>query len=327
MLYLIIPYFDFNNSKFSKQNLDLFISNYSNKNNLKIIISEGIYETELPDYSNKIYKHFKFKLKDPIWVKENLINVAIDKIPEAEFIAWSDRDIYFLNPFWIEQTIEKLKIHDIVQPWSQVIHTDINYEIQPIIKNDKFINFVGRSSISKFFENDSSTGNNTGQIWAINRSFFNKIKKINDIEILGGADSIICNYCIFDHSSYTARLHNKCNKYTLENWSNYRKLFENCSFGYIKGTIIHYWHGHLQNRFYNDRHEILIKNNYNPAIDIDYDENNIIYLTEAGKRLKESILQYFFHRAKDEEVLENKNRQYIWDNYIISKCLVPVTVK
>ena len=77
MLYLILPYFDFNQSILSKKNLDLFISNYSKRANLKIVLCEGVYNEELPDYSDKIFKHLKFKLKSILWVKENLINLAV----------------------------------------------------------------------------------------------------------------------------------------------------------------------------------------------------------------------------------------------------------
>lgn len=327
MLYLIIPYFEFNNSEFSKINLDRFIENYSHFKNLKIIISEGIYNAELPDYSGKVYKHFKFKLKDAIWVKENLINVAIDKLPEAEFIAWSDRDIYFLNPFWVEETLKKLKVSDIVQPWSQVIYTDIDYEIQPIKKDDNSFRFVGKSTVRKFFEKDSSVGASTGQIWAITRLFYNKIKKINDIEIVGGADSIIANYCILNYPYYPGVLERKSTRYTLQNWFRYKELFKGCSFDYVKGCLIHYWHGHLENRLYSERHVILKELNYNPYRDIAYDENNIIYLTNEGQRMKEPILKYFRYRAKDEKIIEEQTKQYIWDTYTLSTCLVPVFKK
>jgi hypothetical protein len=293
--------------------------------NLKIIISEGIYNAELPDYSGKIYKHFKFKLKDAIWVKENLINVAIDKLPEAEFIAWSDRDIYFLNPFWVEETLKKLKVSDIVQPWSQVIYTDIDYEMQPIKKDDKFFRFVGKSTVRNFFEKNAPFGVSTGQIWAITRLFYNKIKKINDIEIVGGADSIIAHYCILNYSHYPGALEKKSTRYTLQNWSQYKELFKGCSFDYVKGGLIHYWHGHLENRLYNDRHVILTALNYNPYRDIAYDENNIIYLTNEGQRLKEPILKYFTYRAKNEKIREDQTKQYIWDTYAMSPCLIPVS--
>ena len=181
MLYLILPYFDFNESIFSKKNLDLFISNYGKRDNLKIVLCEGIYDKELPDYSDKIFKHLKFKLKNVLWVKENLINLAIKNLPDdAEFIAWSDRDIYFLNPLWVEDTIEKLKTYDIVQPWSDVIHLNVCHSLTFISKRKNTLSFSNKSELCgklNFDDCNHKIATSAGQIWAINKSFYQKIEK------------------------------------------------------------------------------------------------------------------------------------------------------
>ena len=37
---------------------------------------------ELPDFSESLFRHLKFNLRKPIWVKENLINLGIDSLGE-----------------------------------------------------------------------------------------------------------------------------------------------------------------------------------------------------------------------------------------------------
>jgi hypothetical protein len=323
MLYLILPYFNFNESNFSKKNLDLFISNYSCRDNLKIILVEGVYDKELPDYSNKIYKHLKFKLENILWVKENLINLAIKNLPiDAEFIAWSDRDLYFLNPFWVEETINKLKIKDIIQPWSEVIHLNSNNELE-IIKKSEYFSFSSKSILSKFSKKDKSLGFSCGQIWAINRKFYDKIGKINDIEIVGGADSIIANFCIVQNKYYYSRMIKKQTIASLRNWNKYKEFFKDFSYGYINGTIAHYWHGDMAKRDYENRHNILTEENYNPEHDIFYDDYGVINLTKDGERLKEKIKNYFISREENEKTSINSTNHMFSSGYTLQKCIIP----
>lgn len=327
-LYLIIPYFDFNNSIFSKKNLDLFIDNYGDKPNLKIIICEGHYNSELPDYSNKVYKHFKYKLKNILWVKENLINLAIKQLsPDAEYIAWSDRDIYFVDPNWVIKTIEALKSNDIIQPWSEIIHTNLNNELLLMPKLGYF-NFCKRSAVlQRVIQNTSGVESDnlgsTGQIWAINKNFYNKIGKLNDIEIVGGADSNIVNFCIFQDENYNYQIEGKTSPETLKNWQKYKENFKDVKYGFLHGAIIHYWHGQLENRHYSIRHLILTEGQYNPEEDIEYDENGVLCLTEKGKRLEEKIKEYFTSRSLDENILPKYPNAPFFKSYEIRQCLVP----
>lgn len=323
MLYLILPYFNFHESIFSKKNLDLFISNYSNFANLKIIISEGIYNEELPDYSNKIYKHLKFKLSNVLWIKENLINIAIRSLPEdAEFIAWADRDIFFLNPYWVEESINELKTKDIIQPWSEVIHLNEKYELETIKRKDYF-NFSSKGIIAKFLKNDKLSGSSTGQIWAINKKFYKKIGKINDIEIVGGADSILANFCIIKNASYIKRMNIRETQACVQNWNKYKENFNNFSYGYINGTIVHYWHGNIEDRQYVERHRVLTNQNYNPDNDIEYDDHGVLRFTEHGKRLEPFIKGYFLSRRENENMPLESTNNIFSTKYFFEKCLIP----
>lgn len=325
MLYLILPYFDFNESILSKKNLDLFISNYSKRANLRIVLCEGIYNQELPDYSDKIFKHLKFKLKNILWVKENLINLAIKNLPnDAEFIAWSDRDICFLNPSWVEDTIEKLKVYDIVQPWSEVIHLNSCYNLNFISKQKSNTSFSNKSVLSAKIdhpnhENKISTA--TGQIWAINRSFYQKIGKLNDTEIIGGADSIIANFCVINDPYYEKILNEKTTIKSKNSWVLYKEKFKDIKYSYVDGLIIHYWHGDLRDRKYSERTNVLISLDYDPNEDISYDENGVLQFTEKGKRLEIPIKEYFKSRKESEKITKTLSNAMFYLKYRAQMCL------
>jgi hypothetical protein len=331
MLYLILPYFDFNQSILSKNNLDLFISNYSNRANLRIVLCEGIYNEELPDYSDKIFKHLKFKLKNILWVKENLINLAIKNLPDdAEFIAWSDRDIYFVNPSWVEDTIEKLKVYDIVQPWSEVIHLNSCYNLNYISKSKRNISFANKSTLSakiNHSNNESKVSTATGQIWAINKSFYQKIGKLNDIEIIGGADSIFANFCIINDPFYEKILNQKTTIKSKNSWELYKEKFKDIKYSYVDGLIIHYWHGDLQDRKYRERTDTLVSLDYDPNEDISYDENGVLQFTEKGKRLELPIKQYFESRKESEKIIKVLHNPMFYLKYRSQICLIATVNK
>jgi hypothetical protein len=71
--------------------------------------------------------------------------------------------------------------------------------------------------------------------------------------------------------------------------------------GYIPGIIRHHYHGKKKNRYYHERTEILIKYQYSPHVDIDYDVNGIIVPTNNfSQEFKDDIMNYFKERKEDE---------------------------
>src|ERR1700677_494960 len=60
----------------------------------------GDQEFAVTDSSNG--KHIQLRTNDELWHKENLINIAISRLPdEAEYVAWIDADVQFLRADWI----------------------------------------------------------------------------------------------------------------------------------------------------------------------------------------------------------------------------------
>ena len=65
--------------------------------------------------------------------------------------------------------------------------------------------------------------------------------------------------------------------------------------------IKHYYHGKKKNRYYHERTEILVKYQYSPITDIDYDTNGIIVPTNNfSEEFKNEIMNYFRERKEDE---------------------------
>jgi hypothetical protein len=210
-LHVIIPYFNHTNARVSRRNLELCLRHLSITPDCRVVLVEGIWnrEAELPDWSGRIFRHLKFDLQSPIWVKENLINLGIKSLGEEwEYAAWIDKDIQFLNPAWAQETVLKLEQCDLLQPWSRLLLLDEFYEVLDDYENVTGSGFGmlhetkdikgGKSFCQK--RDEGGVGGFPGYSWAINKSCFKKTGGFFDLCIVGGGDAIIPLY--FDKSSY-----------------------------------------------------------------------------------------------------------------------------
>ena len=63
--------------------------------------------------------HTQLRTQDEIWVKENGLNLAIQRLarsfPDWKYVAWIDADVEFTRPDWIEKTINELQVNKFVQ--------------------------------------------------------------------------------------------------------------------------------------------------------------------------------------------------------------------
>ena len=68
---------------------------------------------------------------------------------------------------------------------------------------------------------------------------------------------------------------------------------------WVDGTILHFWHGSIENRKYRERWLILTENSFDPIADIKYDKNGQIHLTGRGLRFEQYLFKYFLEREED----------------------------
>jgi hypothetical protein len=309
-LYVIVPYFNFLNSKNTNLNLNFFVSNFKKYKKVKIVLVEGIYnhKNQLRNFSDEVYKHIKVNLTDILWVKENLINIGFNSISdEWEYGCWIDRDVVFTNPFWVGNSIEKLKYCDVLQPWVECLFLDEKYEKQKIEKSimtGKILSYCYSTlAEKKLFKTEINSDEfssiiktnyfkHSGQAWCINRKFYNTLGKIYDKGILGGFDGFLCS-CLNKQNDY---FYFK-NIIDLER-EDYISKIKNAKIDYVNGLILHNYHGKMENRNYNTRYDIFKKNKLDVNLHLTYDENKILKFTQEGKIFKSDIEKYFITRKE-----------------------------
>jgi hypothetical protein len=340
-LYIIIPYFNFYDVRERFLNLVIFLKSFelyaNNFSKCKIIIVEGIYEDSIGNtlYSDLLktqdnkFKNFlnnknciyiKYTIPQKIWVKENLINLVIkDHLPKNwEYFCWLDGDILFDNDNWINDSIRLLKEFDVIQTFSHTLGTfryslprfEFSSQKAPMRSEDQVCKSGSYSFIRRYKDVNNKfisliTGSgHPGYGWGMNRSFYNKIGKLWDSNIVGGGDRLMSN-CIVqvleekkNNETYSysgAELLNRIysKKYAQE-ILNYYSKFKNCKYSYLNSGILHMYHSNPINRKYRERHEILKKFNYDPTF-LKYNRDGIIYL-EKNSELQQEIEEYLTQR-------------------------------
>jgi hypothetical protein len=291
-LYIIVPYFNFIGFETRRQLFIQFISEIQFKKGIKILVVEMDGPAPLP--SLKVWKHVHAPMTNYIWVKENLINFGSKFIPETwKYLSWVDADISFLNSNWVEDTITCLQFYDLVQLFQSGINLGPNGQC---VKVDKGFGYMHSASGTQFTKTDKYGYWHPGYGWACTRKWWLTVGGLIDWAILGSADRHMAMAMIgLVDISAPITIH-----------TNYKKLLdefqircEDLKLGYVQGTIVHHWHGSLENRKYKERWKILTDNKFDPKTDIQVNEHGLIEYTESGKRIENEIEKYFIDRKED----------------------------
>lgn len=297
-LYVILPYFNYCGYHTRKQLFLEFVERYVNTPGIRIIIVEGTTKGspfQLPEFSEKVYLHIKIELTDRVWIKENMINIAIKNLPsDWYFVAWIDADITFVNTSWAKDTMELLKTHDVVQMFQSAVNMGPNGEA---LKIDQSFMYMHKKSGKPYHKTSKYGVWHPGFAWACTRHAYNQMGKLLDIGILGSGDRHMALAFIgMGDFSYPGTIHESYKQQV----ASFQKKCKNFKVHYVPGTILHHFHGSLVNRKYVDRWNILVNNVYHVEEDVYYSSHGILKFTEKGKRMQQELDDYFLGRKEDD---------------------------
>ena len=250
----------------------------------------------ITDSKNK--NHLQLRTIHPLWHKENMINIGIQKLLPSNWkaVAWIDADIEFESTTWALDTLKILNgSKDIVQIWSQSV--DMNYDESTIQIRHSF----GFQYCKKKKYNSSVVDYwHPGYGWACTRKAYDRMKGLYDTAILGSGDYIMAMALLGVATTTPHYFNNYSDKYQND--------VKNLRLGYVPGTIIHHFHGFKKNRKYAERNQILRNYAFDPVIHITKNNDGIIVPTdECPKELLKDIISYFKERNEDEKYNNNNN--------------------
>lgn len=247
-----------------------------------------------------------------IWIKENLINVAISRLPSTwKYVSWVDADISFARPDWVGETLQELQHFKVVQMFSESY--DLNYRWECFEKHKGFMWCYKQDEenphsphIKKPKEDYVATSPgkfsywHPGFCWAIRREAFEDLGGLIDWSILGGGDTFMAYALIGTIGErWMPRSLGPSGVKLLERWQERAERYIRRNVGYVKGAIFHHWHGSRKQRGYNDRGTILTKAKFDPERDLYRDSQLVYQINPENIILRDGAQAYFRIRNED----------------------------
>jgi hypothetical protein len=225
---------------------------------------------------------------NPMWVKENLINIGIRHLPsDWKYVAWIDADIEFDNPHWVTDTLRILNgSKDIVQLWQMCNFLDQHNKPSEI---DHSMGYL-------YCKNITGKYRHPGYAWACTRKAYETLGYVHDESILGSGDTVLA-FALMGKNHIDSKYDPTFSMLVDAYVEKAKKL----RFGYTPGVINHFFHGTRKSRGYTTRYKLLIEHKFAPMIHLAYDYNGLIcqsiYFPE---KLAKEITEYFKSRQEDE---------------------------
>jgi hypothetical protein len=277
---VIIPYFNYTKCPNRLASAQRVLDELSKNRFLNLIVIELALEGDTFQLNSQL----QLRTKDPLFLKENLINIAIKSLlPQGwHYVCWLDSDV-LTEGFNVDQTflsgvqwkkLEELlntKEPTVVQPYSQV------FEI-PSVNFRKF---------SRAISEDSKNGE-PGFIWAINKAAFEKLDGLFEYAIVGGSDSIMSHALL---QLAWDPVVCKFSKSMQSKIGNYYEKAQGISVKNLEGYIYHINPGNPDHRQYLTRWKLV--ENIDLDTDVEKNEQGLLILTANSKLNKDQIQKYF----------------------------------
>jgi hypothetical protein len=254
------------------------------------------------------HQYVKVRTESELWIKENLINIGISRLPsDWKYVAWIDADIAFARPNWVGETIHQLQHYKIVQMFSEAQDLDPSYH--PIGHHLSFMHcyLADMEPEEDGYYYEGRKGKpylwHPGFAWAARRDAIDSLGGLIDWAILGAGDKHMASALIGQGMiSCHSKIH-PAYKRLLREWEWRAETHIRRNVGVVEGLITHYWHGKKRDRKYKDRWKILVHNPYNPDIDIKKDWQGVWQLVDRleprSLTLRDDLRDYFRSRHED----------------------------
>ena len=241
--------------------------------------------------------------KDIMWQKERMLNLALKKIPHSfKKIAWLDCDILFKNLNWGIEASELLEKYPVVQLFEEVrrLPKDLSINSSMVESWKSFARVYVKHPNLCLFSNFTKHGH-TGFAWAIRKDILLR-NGLYDVCIAGSGDHLMAHSFSGDWDSphVLNLVQSKSHLIHFQKWS--EKIYQDIKarMYYISGTILHLWHGDMENRNYFTRNKELGYHEFDPKKDIKVGVNGLWEWNSDKPQLHNWAINYFNLRKEDE---------------------------
>lgn len=247
-------------------------------------------------------RHVPVYAKSHIWIKENLINIGIARLPrDWKYVAWYDADVFYRREGYAREALHALQYFPIIQPW------EVCYDLGPNDEHMATHKSFGRQYALKqpmgFGKGNPYEFAHPGYAWAATRNALERVGGLIEHAICGAGDHHMALALVGKgHMSVPGKIHANYQSKILQ-WEMEAQKHIARKIGYIPRTIEHKFHGSKDNRKYIDRWDILTRHNFDPHLDIKYNTSGVLELSGNKPDLDRDMWLYFRQRNEDSNTI------------------------
>jgi hypothetical protein len=264
----------------------------------------------------------QLRSNDVLWHKERLLNIGIKKLLAEGYrkIAWLDGDVTFADSNWPLEIANRLEHANLCQVFESI----------GVQEHESGAPLVAPSAVKYFREtgelyqqparrgrpmlNGILKGGQSGFGWAARAEVLQQVKLFEGA-VVGGGDKLIYIASLaddftndnFEQLSQSRVVcsacghRNRSEAYTaqLSDWAQRWSGAVAGKVDYARLYITDMYHGRRDDRSYMSRHDILYRNNFDPAADLLHDHAGCLAWVEGKDALKREVEAYFLSRRED----------------------------
>lgn len=248
--------------------------------------------------------HIGVRADSWVWSKENLINLAVQRLPNAKYICWEDADILHRNSDWAAETVHALQHYRAVQTWTQCLDLGPHGDVMSIHRSFAHCYANGDpvcADTPKWWKHDGGCYDyaHSGFSWACQREILNQVGGLFEFGAIGSGDYHMAlgmvgkaEWSIIADCAPSYRDH-------ILRWQARAQQYVNGRMAAVPGVIEHSFHGPKRDRGYLSRWNIFVRHNFDP--DKDLKRNTFGVLEFAGNKpeLEREFALYLAGRNED----------------------------
>lgn len=261
---------------------------------VRLLTAELLYPGQSPSISGPDI--IRFEAQSVLWHKERLLNLLVERLPHScEMVAWIDADILFTNDRWVEETIHRLEHVPVVQLFEKALLLDSQGNHYRDAYGFAF------SNVNGFPKTANANTRHPGFAWAARREAIDAWGGLYDRHILGGGDYQIALGTIGDTTSDWYQRFGPTFREHMREWAELCHAVTRGRIGYVPGSVLHLWHGHMDDRRYVERSKCLVEHAFDPINDIGPGKDGLWQWTSGKPSMQQAVASYFALRNDDQD--------------------------
>jgi hypothetical protein len=284
------------------------VADWLKEPNVHITVAECAYGSrafELADLASARVTHIPLRATTMAWTKENLLNIAIAKLPAAaEKIAALDADVTFRRTGWATKALAALDLYPVIQPWDTAYDLGPNDEHISVDKSFASVWHSGKPVVpsgKKFWLSDGGpyAYPHPGYAWGWQRRILDRIGGLFDLGGMGAGDHHMALGMVgkiaWSLPPGTSANYVKA----AEAWAARATREVNGKLGFAHGTIEHPFHGRKSDRGYESRWDMFLEHGFDPVTDLKRNTTGVLEFAGNKPDLEQEWDRYLRSREED----------------------------